>query len=89
MDFSSLAQTVYRFLTENWSIIVSVALGMALYRFARAGLHIIGTIVLVGLAITIATHLGLCPPIDVMLAEIIQKIKDIITSFAGDPIVLT
>lgn len=66
--FQAFLDTVTAFLYTNWSIIVSVALGVLLYNFVKKSLEVLGLVVLVGVAIAIATHLGLIPPLDLMFA---------------------
>lgn len=67
--FQNFADLSVEFLANNWPMIVSVALGILLYKVFKQGLALICFILAFGAALTLLTHMGVLPPVGEMLAE--------------------
>ena len=59
-----LFDMVSSFIANNWSLVVGAVIALGASKFLKAGLELLSTIVLIGVAICVLTHTGVLPPLD-------------------------
>lgn len=62
--FSDFMRTL---LVNNWSLVVTGLAGLILWKVLKSSVHLVFTLVCIGVAVSVLTNMGVLPPIDQML----------------------
>ena len=73
MTSENIIEMCRSFISTNWSLILSVVIGCAAYKFIKNSLNLVIGIVFVGFAVSALTNVGVLPPMD----ELFEFIKEV------------
>lgn len=67
---TAIGTTIQILILNNWSFVVATLVAVAAIKLFKAGVQLVLTIIVAGIALSVLTHMGLIPPINEILAQL-------------------
>lgn len=67
---TAIGTTIQILILNNWSFVVAALVAVAAIKLFKAGVQLVLTIIVAGIALSVLTNMGLIPPINEILAQL-------------------
>lgn len=67
---TAIGNTIQILILNNWSLVVAALIAVAAVKLFEAGVRLVLTIIVAGIALSLLTNMGLIPPVNEIIAQL-------------------